>query len=69
MTSEKLKEIIKNILRTAELEDTLSVSEHTNQLADFMIYQKPSSAESLAVGGEPLVQVYDITNILFKYGG
>ena len=68
MISNKIIEILQNILHIADLVDTISVSSNNNQLADLMIYQNPSSTEYLAIDGEPLVPINDITNILYKYG-
>lgn len=68
MTKENVINAFKNILSKSGMDEVISLSENTNEIADIMIYQEPGKPEYLAVYEEPLFPLYVITNILYKYG-
>lgn len=54
MTKENVISAFKNILSKSGMEEVISLSGNTNEIADIMIYQEPGKPEYLAVYEEPL---------------
>lgn len=68
MTQEKLITCLKDILHTTNMENSVSLSENANELANLMIYQAPGEDLYLGMDGTPLFPISVIRNILYEYG-
>lgn len=68
MTKEAVLSTFKEILSKSGMEEVVSLSENTNELADIMIYQEHGAPEYLALNGKPLFPIWEIKNILYRFG-
>lgn len=68
MTSKTFFETLRGIVCKSGMEEKVSLSENTNELADLMVYQEEGAPEYLAMGGNPLFQFGEIKSILYQYG-